>query len=470
MYNNTPKVIGEGSYGCVHKPSLTCKDKTVNYNGKVSKYMNNRAARTEMKEYSAIQNIDKDADYYMGHPIYCKVDETNPININAIRECEEGKEILNENKMVENNTLLIMKDGGLDLHEFVKKYKDEEKTQELQEKIEKFWMECHRLLKGLRVFINNQFVHHDIKPQNIMYNESENRLNYIDFGVSQNMKNIIETSNANSYIRAKFWWNYPPEMRFYHKKEYMEFFTKSDDDKSELYLNYLNSYNTNRNVNMPSTFSNTFKMLFGYIENPKTVEKQLKTKFFEDLEEFFINDSYTKRNYMEFLGDSTITIDIYGLGVSLMYVLTNTPHLIDNNLFEELYDIFYKMMHPNLLERYDIDVLIQDYEFILNKTGVLQKYGKHFENNELVNRKENKLNNDIKSVIQVIEKTPINLDPDALNRLFREPPEESATKMDMSVEKVHSDVRRMSKSKKSKGVYKATRRYGVKKTLKSTRA
>jgi hypothetical protein len=31
MNKNIPKVIGEGSYGCVHKPSLECSSGNINY-------------------------------------------------------------------------------------------------------------------------------------------------------------------------------------------------------------------------------------------------------------------------------------------------------------------------------------------------------------------------------------------------------------------------------------------------------
>ena len=46
------KKIGEGTYGCVHKPSLKCEDNKIisNYNDKISKIMKNKHAQIEMKE------------------------------------------------------------------------------------------------------------------------------------------------------------------------------------------------------------------------------------------------------------------------------------------------------------------------------------------------------------------------------------------------------------------------------------
>jgi hypothetical protein len=79
-----PTVICEGTYGCVHKPSLICKNQNIDYTNKVSKYMKNIKAKKEMAEYSNIQEIDKDTKYYLGNPISCNLDENEKTNIDAI--------------------------------------------------------------------------------------------------------------------------------------------------------------------------------------------------------------------------------------------------------------------------------------------------------------------------------------------------------------------------------------------------
>ena len=42
--------LGEGTYGCVHKPSLKCKNKRLSYKGKISKIMHSSEAFKEMTE------------------------------------------------------------------------------------------------------------------------------------------------------------------------------------------------------------------------------------------------------------------------------------------------------------------------------------------------------------------------------------------------------------------------------------
>ena len=81
--------IGEGTYGCVHKPSLKCKNKQISYEGKISKIMRASAAFKEMKEYSTINSIDADKKFYQGEPIEC-----DPVdNEEARREIDACRDI-----------------------------------------------------------------------------------------------------------------------------------------------------------------------------------------------------------------------------------------------------------------------------------------------------------------------------------------------------------------------------------------
>ena len=69
-----PKVIGEGSYGCVHKPSLKCQqkiNKLKTYNNKISKILNNKEANSEMNEFKVIKSFDTDNHFHSGTPFKC---------------------------------------------------------------------------------------------------------------------------------------------------------------------------------------------------------------------------------------------------------------------------------------------------------------------------------------------------------------------------------------------------------------
>ena len=91
---SNPKKIGEGTYGCVHRPSLKCKDNKIisNYNDKISKIMEDEHAQTEMQEYVGINRIDPDNMYHI-KPQECKPDNNAEMK-KSILECNLGKEIV----------------------------------------------------------------------------------------------------------------------------------------------------------------------------------------------------------------------------------------------------------------------------------------------------------------------------------------------------------------------------------------
>ena len=54
-------VVGEGAYGCVHKPSIHCKTQpkpNFDYKKYVSKIMKTKNAEQELAEFVTIGNID----------------------------------------------------------------------------------------------------------------------------------------------------------------------------------------------------------------------------------------------------------------------------------------------------------------------------------------------------------------------------------------------------------------------------
>ena len=73
------------------------------------------------------------------------------------------------------------------------------------------------------------------------------------------------------------------------------------------------------------------------------------------------------------------SIDIYGLGFTLQYILNcfYKENAVDEDFFNRLSEFFYKMYDFNLETReLDIDKLINEYETILLDTGILARLKK----------------------------------------------------------------------------------------------
>ena len=113
-------VIGEGAYGCVHKPSIHCKTPpkpNFDYGKYVSKIMKTKEAEKELSEFVHIGQIDTKDEYHLGTPIICKPD-LDEEGVKA--DVEKCKHI----KMTDpdNYSLLVLKFGGPDLKALCTKY------------------------------------------------------------------------------------------------------------------------------------------------------------------------------------------------------------------------------------------------------------------------------------------------------------------------------------------------------------
>ena len=103
------KIIGEGAYGCVHKPSLHCLNKNtntkskINYKNYVSKIMKTDEAEKELKEFVVIGSYDNTNEFHLGMPILCQPELNETIINNEISGCKhinfkEVKKIISESK------------------------------------------------------------------------------------------------------------------------------------------------------------------------------------------------------------------------------------------------------------------------------------------------------------------------------------------------------------------------------------
>ncbi len=132
----------------------------------------------------------------------------------------------------ENYKLLLNKYGGLNLEDVCSKintiFTDERE-------VDYFLLEIHNIIKGLLFFQENNLIHYDIKPQNIVYNKDTRELRYIDFGLldtKEHYKNL--SRNSNNKFGCIFW-NFPLDTGFINKDDYDYYVSNRIDNKIEQY-------------------------------------------------------------------------------------------------------------------------------------------------------------------------------------------------------------------------------------------
>ena len=341
-----PQFLAEGAYGCVHRPSLRCNNAIkINYQNKLSKVMSSKNAKVELKEYVLIDKIDPNAEYYSGKPETCKF-EKNSINIEPVEKCAIGKKILESNKDYE---LIIMQDGGDNLVDFTEKMNKSDINISNKKIMEQFWTEAKRLLYGVKAFLKYGKIHHDLKPQNIVYNSETKRCNIIDFGMMEDINNSKKKAKKNTYEFAFYHWNFPTESDFLNISEF----------------NKISKLNTTQKINM-------FLNMFEKSKKQLAVFYQYTLKTRDEKEEHlmewrnYLLNHMTTTTYDKILDKCFETYDIYGLGLSLLHVLKHTKHIGTEKLYFNLNNLFNSMITPNLTDRITIDAAIEQYENILS--------------------------------------------------------------------------------------------------------
>ena len=389
--SNRRKVLGEGAYGCVHKPSLHCTtipDPNFSYTNYVSKLMKTKNAEQELKEFVAIHRYDPLDEYHLGTPKICKPD-ISPRNIKKdIKKCERFAPKVEQDP--NDYSLLLLKYGGPDLKNFCKTDIDKFLKTKKDVKSDKFWLEVHHLIKGLQFFKDNGIVHNDLKPQNILYDMKKNKLMFIDFGLMRTKAEVIKSSKENRNHLANFHWSFPIECGLMNYNEYSKYrrsVARRELIKTEL-IGMIVAGDTKNTANLDVPKPNAFELFFSYINLPGTdMPAAAKYGFYDSA--FDSLNEHVNLGYDGFCGDIVDTIDIYGLGFTLQYILNcfKRHDAVSQDFYTKTSALFSRMFDPEITARVsDIKTLLDEYEDILLETGLLTRMKKSFEDNNLVAR------------------------------------------------------------------------------------
>lgn len=370
-----PVVIGQGSFGCVHKPSLKCKDETgISYVNKVSKILSKTDAKKEVAEYSKVSKADKKNQFYLGKPEDCEVDETKASNINAIQKCNIGDRAIQK---LSRYQLILMENGGENIVTYTDKMRTWSKSEMSTEHCEKFAIEALRLFAGLKVFLDKGLVHFDLKPQNLVYNAATNRLNFIDFGMMKSKKPLISQSKYSKCTSAFFHWSYPWELQYVNQNWYYAI-VGSKNIQESIIANI-------KDKNGPN--STHLRHFFSHVLDKNISDAEYQKKCNEYISGFAITirNEMADMGYNAFLDKAISTIDLFGVGMAMNYWFAVAKKHLDPSFVTELEHIFRFMISPMISTRYTIDEVIEEYEGALRQSGLLQKYDKEIVDHIAVN-------------------------------------------------------------------------------------
>jgi serine/threonine protein kinase len=386
---SSPILFGEGTYGCAFRPAIPCATASnKNIDDKISKVLTNDAADDEFAEYSKIAKADPKKKFYLGKPQKCFMskDDYNAHVKNS------GCGILKPNTTEKDYKMLQYLDGGSDLDDFVRIHLKKFLSQNPQEQTDLFWLNAHVLFMGLKSFSENNILHDDLKPQNIVFKfdlaKDTMEFNYIDFGLMQDLPSIVARIQNGSKNRG-FHWSHPLENGFCEPKYQGVFANNIESGMITFYTKKISDViikkQTKNTLNMrPSSF----KLFFDYIEdklNPNT-----NVIITQQIQSCIEGIMHYKTDWNALIQKSMETSDIYSLGFTLNYVANEMykKGVFTDDEYSRLHLFFKKMFDLNVFTRWNnIDAIIDEYESVLMLNGVLRRLGKKIRNHSIVPEK-----------------------------------------------------------------------------------
>ena len=332
--------LGEGSYGCVVKPALSCSD-TPNHKSKtqINKIINQSVSKIlidpsesdkdEIVISNKLKQIDPRQHYFITFESVCRLrkipnDRSNTVSVEYENDTLESYDILDNKKYDKKHCPidlglkpinLIMQFGGYDLlhisYNKTTKKNIDHFTLTKKILVANLKSSLKNLFIGLFKMHNNRIVNRDIKSENIMVNYDETKkllnLRFIDFGLS-----TIIPSN-------------------YKKRDYISYRGTEGCISPELIITYYIMNN--------ESYENTMINIKKYIKNvlisfkkTELIDKYKLLNYFNlDIKELYIKiqkeianntvfDSYfgidTNVNYGKYNGYLQKG-DIYALGISI---------------------------------------------------------------------------------------------------------------------------------------------------------
>jgi serine/threonine protein kinase len=273
-----------------------------------------------------------------------------------------------------------MGDGGINIEDYVKKIKKWTPSVANRTESELFLLESLRLFTGLIKFKDHDLVHHDLKPQNIVYNDETNRLNYIDFGLMTSKTKLIEESKKSKNHMAIFHWSFPWELEYLNKTLFTKLKNKNTQYRATIYNGLIEDFvNRNKKNEHVDHMHNYFYYVLNSRVNRDDYRKD-RGVFLNDYKRF-LTDGIDTYEYNDFLEKSIDTIDSYGLAFTMMHWLIYAKPFLDVQIVDKLYVLYYQMTNFNLEGRLRIEEARSQLEQIILESGLLEKHKKEIHEN-----------------------------------------------------------------------------------------
>jgi len=383
--------VASGSYGCVIKPAYSCikPDQKKPKKKDSNKFLENTISKLFPKKKEWLKEIQ------LQEIVQTEIDPDSNFTIKMIDNCElvpskiKDTHRINKCSLVnyrqhENIYQIIYENGGVDLHTIIIKRNITELTENFN--LVKALHSFVSIFEGLKTLAIKNYVHHDIKLDNILYDIHKNKFILIDFGF---LMNIRKTFNTNAFLfkdphNLSFKY-FPPEYNIM----YFAYINKSSISKFDIYdinlYDFFSSFislinKATDNYKLPEKYKDALKKINITIQDYVYNKSNDVLKYFKEASQDNLQptekaiDEYLRNLSNEYSTnqiDIRLKIDSYMLGLFLLTTIINSFIYLDhkNDIYEipvKLFDLLLKMIDINPFTRIDIFDATDEYKKIFN--------------------------------------------------------------------------------------------------------
>ena len=184
------ELIGQGTYGCVIKPGLSCDYKHLSPKFITKIHSKNSNVEREIEISEKIRTYPKFSENFA--PILERCNNMNLANVKITKkeDVDECKFLTTSQSYVGTKIRFI---EGLTINKYINEKIELDTTQKRYNNLLKIVLDIYqKIFSSIDILLSLQIVHNDLKEDNIIIKQKTHVPIIIDFGSSLDMKRIIE--------------------------------------------------------------------------------------------------------------------------------------------------------------------------------------------------------------------------------------------------------------------------------------
>lgn len=324
-------LLGQGAYGCVFGPALACKsqdkklreeNKTKDTVSKVFSQHRKSDMEEEVRITKIINDIDPASEFTIKYYGACDID-FRKVGMPTVKDCRsvDLSQYKKENRS--HVQQIIYANGGIDMHAFCTSYAVKHSVM-----FDDIIVMVLPIMRGIATMNRKNWIHFDIKPPNMLYNDKEKRMYLIDFGLTRNATDASANLPGLEYLLSWPYLYYPPEFRI------MSRILKGKDvigADMDFFTDLKKSYGTLARIGIDEHDSGLRRMMDAARKNPAAFREAFAQKYL-------------------------YKVDVYSLGMAIneiIYMLSrfNAFHTSNKAFVDEFKGILSEMTSLNVNKR-----------------------------------------------------------------------------------------------------------------------